>query len=366
MVKEQLILEILALSKVKGIGIRTLNGLILNQQVQKVCQSSKRDLFKRWKDPNIVNDILSKSTWKEAEEELDLIGREGISFMHIGEGSYPDMLKHCYDAPSYFFHKGSIGNLDRPIISIVGTRKPDTMAVDLIKGLVEDISHLDPIIVSGLAIGVDTLAHQVSLEFNLKTIGVLGSGFNNFYPKRNLKLSRNILESGGIIISEYFLNTPPDKENFPKRNRIVAGLSDCTVVVQSAIKGGSLLTADLAFGYQRDVFAFPGDVGNKVYKGTHKLIKEHKAALIESGDDLIEAMSWGELRENQKVQQIDLFSQLSTSEMKVVDVLKLKGKLNMDDLNIESKLDYSELNTLLLTMELKGIIKLLPGKIYSL
>ena len=360
-------IALIALKQTKGIGNVRINTILYNYHPHALFNYSKSKLRQvlQINNPYIIDEFRRPKNRNIAEIEYRKIIDKKINFIDIKNESYPNKLKNIYDPPPFILTKGSTHGQKPIFISIVGTRKPNHEAASIVEELLQGIKHLNPIIVSGLAYGVDTLAHKFSLENNLSTIGVLGSGFDHFYPKSNIDLSKKMIAQGGAIVSEHFLSECPNRENFPKRNRIVAGMSDCTIVIQSAVKGGSLLTADLASGYGREVFAFPGSIKDPIYRGTHKMIKEHKAGLIEGPEDLITQMNWGDIP-MQGIKQMMIFDDLSNEESKIYKKVVEFGKVHIDQLAMSLQMNPFALNAFLLSMELRNIIKVLPGRHFTI
>jgi len=360
------IIALFILKQIKGIGVSRLNYVLSQCKPSDIFEKNQNELscLLKVKDISILKQVHNKSLLLNAEKEFELMKQHSISFITVRDKNYPFLLKQLNDPPPFLFYKGTLPASTSRFISVVGTRKPSADAQRIVYRLIDTLKPVDPVIVSGLALGIDTIAHKVSIDHQVPTIGVLGSGFGCFYPRSNERLAQRILDKDGIIFTEHFFLDPPNREHFPKRNRIVAGLSSCTVVVQSASSGGSLLTADLANGYNRDVFAFPGSLDESVYRGTHKLIKENKAALVESGEDIIKAMNW-EVQSPEKFPK-SIFLDLSNLELQIVKLLSQHNKLHIDQLQRSLYQVGNNLNIILLGLEMKNIIKTLPGKHFSL
>ena len=300
---------------------------------------------------------------KEAGSELNFITKHNIKCITLKDNLYPNRLLHCDDAPSLLYLKGN-ENFNLPyLISIVGTRQHTVQVNRIIKELMEGLSHLNIGIISGMALGVDGIAHQTALAYKIPTWGILAHGLDQMYPLEHRKLAIELMQNGGLI-------TESRKESiilpycFPKRNRIVAGMSDATIVIETAIKGGSMITANLAFDYNREVFAVPGRTTDKYSQGCHNLIKTQKAQLITSAADLIYLLNWEVRKKEEKVIQKQLFVSLSEEEQKIYNFL-LKGKEILDIISIECNIPIFKLSGTLLNMELKGVVKPLPGKIFE-
>ena len=223
----------------------------------------------------------------------------------------------------------------------------------------------DVIVVSGLAFGIDSIAHKVSLKNNIPTIGVLAHGLDRVYPSQNATMAKQMISCGGLL-TEFKSNTKPDKQNFPGRNRIVAGMTDATIVIESGIKGGSLITAELANGYNKDVFAFPGRVDDSKSEGCNYLIRSNKAALITCANDLLEIMGWKKSKKISPKKQRELFIEFTSEEKIIVDILQIQEQMQIDELYFKSKLSSSEVAKALLMLEMQGIVSSLPGKIYKM
>ena len=231
--------------------------------------------------------------------------------------------------------------------------------------MIEELAPESIMIVSGLAFGIDSIAHKASLKNNMNTIGVLAHGLDMIYPSQNASLAKQMSAQGGLL-TEFRSNTKPDRQNFPSRNRIVADISDAVVVVETGIKGGSLITAELGNGYNKDVFAFPGRINDTKSEGCNYLIKNNKAALITSAKDLLENMGWAQLKTPSIKKQKELFIELTPDEKIVVEILQLQDQIHIDDLYFKSKLNSSKVAAALLMLEMQNIITSLPGKIYKL
>ena len=312
----------------------------------------------------LAKSILSQKTFSRAEKELRFIQRYSIQPLFYLDSNYPERLKQCEDNPLMLYYKGTTDlNHKRPI-AVVGTRRISEYGKIECKRIIEGISPFDPLIVSGLAYGIDTCAHKSSLGAGLSTIGVLGHGLDRIYPSQNKQLAEKMLSQGGLL-TEFLSETNPDAVNFPQRNRIIAGLCDAVVVVEAGIKGGALITADIANSYNRDVFALPGRVSDAYSEGCHFLIKTNRAALIENAADLIFAMGW-EIDKTITAPQLKLFEDLSVDEERMVDILKEKGDSSIDTMVYDSKMTSGNVASVLLNLEFKGVIKLLPGKVYRL
>lgn len=311
----------------------------------------------------LLKNLKNPSIYHKAQSEMNFIQNNGISVAYFQEEMYPERLKHCFDSPLLLFSAGSMDWSNRKVISIVGTRQITSNGTEFCKQFIADLAPLDPIIVSGFAYGVDIVAHQLAMEHGLQTIGVLAHGLNQIYPKTHKKYMAKMELNGGFL-TEFWSTSNPDKENFVRRNRIVAGMSEATVVIESAEKGGSLITANLANDYNRDVFAVPGRVSDKYSQGCNTLIKTQKAQLLTSAADLVYHLNW-DLKPTTKSVQKQLFVSLDVEEQKVYDYLLQSGKEVLDTIALACDFPIYRLSGMLLNMELKGVIRPLPGKLFE-
>ncbi|HBK82448.1 MAG TPA: DNA-protecting protein DprA [Flavobacterium sp.] len=313
----------------------------------------------------LVKNLKNKSVFEKATAELQFIEKEDIKMLYYQDSLYPERLKHCFDAPLILFQSGAIDLSTKKIISIVGTRQITSYGTEFCKKLLEDLAPLNPIIVSGFAYGVDIVAHQTAMDLGLQTIGVLAHGLNQIYPKVHKKYVAKMEEKGGFL-TEFWSTSNPEKENFVKRNRIVAGISEATVVIESAEKGGSLITAMVANDYHRDVFAVPGRATDKLSQGCNNLIKTQRAHLLTSAADMVYLLNW-ELETNKKSKPIQkqLFVSLDDEEQQVYDYLIKTGKEEMDIIALACNFPVFKISSILLNMELKGVVRPLPGKLFE-
>ena len=311
----------------------------------------------------LISKLKNKSIFAKAEAELKYIENNGITVSYFQDKTYPERLKHCIDGPLLLFSSGNINFNNRKIISIVGTRKITSYGTEFCKSLISELAPLNPIIVSGFAYGVDIVAHQAAIENDLQTIGIVAHGLDQIYPSSHKKYVSKMEINGGFM-TEYWSGTNPEKENFVKRNRIVAGISEATIVIESAIKGGSLITANLANDYNRDVFAAPGRTSDKLSLGCNNLIKTQKANLLTSAADLVYILNWDIEKTTRSVQK-KLFVTLENDEQKIYDYLLKSGKEILDIIALECDLPIYKISGILLNMELKGVVRPLPGKLFE-
>ena len=314
----------------------------------------------------IIAQIKQGEIIERVEEELEFIDKNDILTFLITDKNYPLNLKQCEDSPIVLFGKGNIDFENHKTIAIVGTRKVTTRGKDFCGKLLEDLVPHNPLVISGMAYGVDICAHKKCVELDIPTIGVLAHGLDRLYPEIHRDTAKKMLPKGGLL-TEFMSGTNPDRENFPKRNRIIAGLSDVTIVIESAKKGGSLITAEIANSYNRDVFAVPGRVTDQYSEGCNYLIKINKAHLLNSIADIVYLMNW-ELNKSQKPKAIQkqMFVDLPEYEKMIYDFLSQENSVTMDELSSKSKLATSVIAVSLLQLEFKGLVKVLPGSSYQL
>ena len=360
MTKEEL-LYLLALQRIPNIGDISAKKLLRKMgSAENIFKEKKSNLLKiEGIGLNTLKELNNSSYIDEAEAELRFIENEAIEVLFFQDKKYPDRLKQCIDGPILLFQKGNIDLQRKKIISIVGSRKVTTHGVSFCEKLVEDLAVLNPVIVSGFAYGVDITAHKAAIKNGLQTIGCLAHGLNMIYPKTHSKYREQVEENGGFM-TDFWSSSEFLPSNFLSRNRIIAGLSEATIVIESAEKGGSLVTADIANSYNREVFAVPGRPTDSLSKGCNNLIKQQKAQLLTSAADLIYMLNW-DIKEKKPKQQ-RLFVELPENEAKVFDILQKNGKCELDQLAIESGFPTFQTASLLLNLELKGLVRPLPGK----
>jgi DNA processing protein len=300
-----------------------------------------------------------------AEHEIKFIEKYNIKTLFLTDADYPKRLLNCYDSPTLLFYKGNADLNTSKVLAIVGTRSNTDYGKLFTEKLVKDLSEQNILIISGLAHGIDAIAHKAALKNGLPTVGVVGHGLDKVYPSENTNLAKEMVKESGGLLSEFFSGTKPDKHNFPLRNRVVAGLSDATVVVETNIKGGSMITAKLADAYNRDVFAVPGRTSDKTSSGCNHLIKYNKAILLTDAEELLEILGWKE-KKKEKKQQKELFIELSAEEKQVVQLLQEKETVHIDEINLRSGLSSSAAAAAILNLELQNVVASLPGKMYKL
>lgn len=313
----------------------------------------------------LVDRIRNTRVLDRARRELDFINRKSVNCLFYGEDGYPERLLDCYDAPMFLYMMGQANLNNRRMISIVGTRRPGPYGTDMCKCLVRDLASLDRslVIISGLAYGIDYCAHISALENGLNTIAVLGHGLKFLYPAMHRQVAAKITRQGALL-TDFASDQKPERNNFIRRNRIIAGLSDVTIVVQSGQKGGALITADIANSYHRDVFTFPGRVGDAASAGCNQLIKNHKAALIEGARDVAYLLGWDNEPPVEMEKPEIPKHPLSDKKKQVLEMLRAEGQVPIDRICLKCGIPVSRISRILLDLELAGLIKCLPGDLY--
>jgi DNA processing protein len=364
--KEEKLLAILRLQKCKAIGDILAKKLIVNVgDVQQIFKEKAATIQKiNGIGSYVLKHLFDSKNIELATQELAYIKNNNIGYSYFLEDTHPIHLKHCIDAPILFFKDGNINFNNNKIISIVGTRNMSSYGRDFCNKLIDEIAQYNPIIVSGFAYGVDICAHKAAVKNKLQTIAVLAHGFEQIYPKVHKKYINQVNENGGFL-TEFWHEEQPLRENFLRRNRIVAGISTATVIIESAEKGGSLVTADIANSYNKDVFALPGRASDIFSKGCNNLIKNNQAHLLTAPSDIVKMLNWDIEKASKPIQQ-QLFLELNENEQKIVAFLHEKGQQLFDIISIETNIPVYQLSSILLQMELKGILKPLPGKMFEL
>ena len=367
MTPENDLLALLTLQRIPFLGDGSIKKLIqiFGSGQEVLAQKKSRLLAIDGIGEHKLQDFWNEEHNAFAKAELEYIQSNNIGVMTYTDAAYPERLKHCIDSPVVLFARGNINLDNRRIISVVGTRKVTTYGKAFIEKFIEEIAPFNPIIVSGFAYGVDITTHKACIDAGIQTIGVFAHGLNQVYPKTHSKYIPAMEKNGGFFTdfwsSDSFVHT-----NFLQRNRIIAGLSEATIVIESAEKGGSLVTADFAVGYNRDVFAVPGRADDKLSSGCNNLIKQNNAPLCTSAADVAYILNWKLEEETPKVVQKQLFVELTEDEKIVWRFLKENGKEQLDIIALHCKLPTFKIASLLLQMEMKGAVRALPGKLFEL
>ncbi|GJH40342.1 DNA processing protein DprA [Capnocytophaga sp. HP1101] len=358
------LLYLIALKKIPLIGDITAKKLITHfGSAQNVFAQRKSALEKvTGIGSKITQNILSAQCLHEAEAELQFTQKQNISIITYIDAEYPSPLKQCVDSPILFYQKGNIHLQNKRLLSIVGTRNITSYGTAFCEQLIEELAPLDVVIVSGYAYGVDITAHKAAMKHRLQTVACLAHGLNTIYPAAHSKYCEAMEENGGFI-TDFSSQSPFDRKNFLSRNRIIAGLSEATVVIESGLKGGSLVTADIAFSYNREVFAVPGRTTDVYSAGCNELIRNSKARMLTSAKDLVYVLNWD--TPAPKAVQQELFVSLTPEEEQVMNYLKNNGKQGLDDLALGCQMPIYQLSNLLFQMELKGVVTPLPGKVFE-
>ena len=362
----------MALPHIPGIGLTTARRIL-------AATESATWLFKNRKEAQevltgipskIISNLDCPEVLRRCEAELEFAEKHSIVCLIDTDEAYPSRLRECEDAPMVLFYKGNADLNRLHVVSVVGTRHATDYGRDLCTSMMRDFKAISPdiLIVSGLAYGIDVAAHRAALSNGLDTVAVLAHGLDRIYPYFHRNVAAEMLEHGGLL-TEFPSGTNPDRQNFVMRNRIIAGISDATVVVQSAIKGGALITASIASSYNRDCFAFPGRVGDEYSEGCNEIIRRNRAAMICCAEDLLEAMNWVTERNSQKKQPIQrqLFPDLSEEEGNIVKVMeKHPDGIQINLLTLEANLPINKVSSILFSLEMKGVVKASAGAVYRL
>ena len=370
MMKEEQIYS-MALMCTPGIGLIGACNLIRTAGSASAIYQQRKELTQLIPDisAKLIKALDCPEAIKRAEQELLFAEKNQIQCLSFNDENYPSRLRECDDAPLTLFYRGNANLNALRVISIVGTRHATPYGQDLCAAFVRDLVGYcpDTLIVSGLAYGIDIYAHRAALQNNFNTIGVLARGLDRIYPAAHRKTAIDMMDKGGLL-TEFFSGTNPDRQNFVKRNRIVAGMSDATIVVESASKGGALITAELAESYHRDCFAFPGRVSDTYSMGCNELIKKNRAALVLSAEDFVNAMGWDTCpKKNNQAIQRELFPDLSEEEQKIVGILQCHTDgVQINTLVVEANIPINRMSSLLFEMEMKGIVRALAGGVYRL
>ena len=365
MLNNQLLYQI-ALTLIDGIGAVQAKLLIEHFETpEAVFKAKKKDLSLIEGIGEIrASKIKSFTDFNEAANEIPFIEKHHIQPLFITDKNYPQKLLHCYDTPTMLYYRGTADLNNPKSISIIGTRTNTDYGRQITEKIIEELQLQNVTIFSGLAFGIDAIAHKAAVKNNLPTVGVLAHGLDSIYPAQHKSLAKEMLLNGGLL-TEFRKNTKADKHNFPRRNRIVAGMTTATIVIESSDRGGSMITAELAFNYNRDLFAVPGKTTDSKSAGCLKLIQQNKAALFTTTEQMLEELGWQEKIKKIKHQR-ELFIELSADEKIIIDIIKEKVIVSIDEIYLKSNLSSSSVATAILNLELQNVLQCMPGKMYKL
>lgn len=366
--KTQHLLYQIATTYLKGIGIKKATLLISRlPSVDSIFEESIENLHELTKLPIPI--LMQMDRWgaiEMAKKQLEFITNHDIQTHFFLESNYPRRLKQCDDAPLLLYSKGDLNLNTSKVLSVVGSRHATDYGRDITQNLMKELGSYDIQIISGLAYGTDYNAHKYALENQLPTIGVLGHGLDRIYPFSHREIADKMCQNKGGLITEFPFNTIPDRMNFPMRNRIVAGMSDALIIIESKIKGGSMITAQLAFDYNREVIAYPGNINHENSSGCNFLIQKNMAHLISKPSDLIEIMNWEKAPINNNISEnYASNSNFTQIENEILKICSKKGNTHFDQFIIDLRLTAQELNNMLFNLEMEGAIKVLPGRMYG-
>lgn len=364
-ISENELMHTIALSMIRDVGPVNARNLIAHcGGAVEVFRCSRKDLLTiPGMGLRTVDKLRDRNVLREAEKEMDYLARNHISARSYLDDTYPSRLKHCIDSPVVLFVKGDPPLELSRVLAVVGTRRATQYGIGICEKIIAELSQCGCIIVSGLAYGIDACAHRAALAHGLPTAAVLGHGLDRVYPWVHHKLAQQMLAEGGLI-SDFHSGTKPDRNNFPRRNRIIAGLADAVLVIEAAVSGGALITAGIAQSYDREVMAVPGRVDDEFSAGTNQMIRDNKAALVNGAEDVLAWLGW-ETNTREATQGL-LFSDLPDEQRVLIDTLRASGEASIDHLAYRSGLPLPRVSALLFELELKSLVRTLPGKIYRL
>lgn len=361
----------LALSRIPGLGLMGAYNLVRTLGSASAIFQHRKELKELIPEVSekLIKALDCPEAFHRAEEELKYAEKNQIQCITLNDAAYPSRLRECEDAPLALFYRGNTPLNALKVISMVGTRHATAYGENLCQSFMCDLKELRPdvLIISGLAYGIDICTHKAALQYGFPTIGVLAHGLDRIYPAAHRKTAIEMMDQGGLL-TEFMSGTNPDRQNFVKRNRIVAGMSDATIVVESAVKGGALITAELAESYHRDCFAFPGRTTDTYSAGCNELIRSQRASLILSAEDFVNAMGWNIPTNNSsKNIQRELFPELNEEETKIVQTLQRNPDgIQINILVVETDIPINRMSALLFELEMKGVVRALAGGVYRL
>ncbi|HEX4956909.1 MAG TPA: DNA-processing protein DprA [Lacibacter sp.] len=357
----------LALTQVPQIGCVQARLLADEFETAEAIFKAKKSLLEKIEGIGTVRaaSIKNYAAFHDMEEEIRFMEKYKITPLFLKDEHYPKRLLNCYDPPTLLFYRGTANLNASKIVSIIGTRSNTEYGKQMTEQIIEQLSSQQPLIVSGLAYGIDAIAHKQSVKQQLPTVGVLAHGLDKIYPSSHTSLAKEMIAGGGGLLTEFRKGTKPDRHHFPTRNRIVAGICDAIIVMETGTKGGSMITAHLANSYNRDVFAVPGKTTDAKSEGCNYLIQSNKAVLIRNGRDIIEQMGWQQ-QERTAGKQKQLFVDLNEEQKILYRLLQETGAMHIDEINRNIALSSSSIAAALLTMELQGLVLSQPGKMYCL
>lgn len=357
----------IALTMVKGVGHLNTKQLVSYCGSAEAVFNTNAEKLKKIPGigPKTAKSILKKETFDRAEIELAFTQKYKITPIFYTQSNYPKRLLNCEDAPALLYFKGNTNLNKQKIVAVVGTRNATAYGRAFCEKLIVGLKKHNILVVSGLAYGIDIAAHKAALNNEVATVGVLGHGLDRIYPAIHRNTAEKMLANGGLL-TEFPSATNPDRQNFPKRNRIIAGMADATIVVEAAITGGALITAQIANSYNKDVFALPGRVDDEFSEGCNYLIKTNRAHLITKVEDIEYILGWVESKLNPQPQQLTIYPTLNPDEHKIINLIAQKNSANFDELQFHLNMPQSKLAMLILNLEMQGVIIALPGKVYKL
>lgn len=355
-----------ALTLINGIGVVQAKQLIDHfGNSEAIFKAKRKDLGQLEGIGEVrARQISTFTNFATAEKEIEFCEKHHIQLLFLTHKKYPQRLLNCYDAPTLLYYRGNADLNSSKVISIIGTRSNSDYGKQITEQFIEDIQAQNVLILSGLAFGIDAIAHKAAIRNKMATVGVLAHGLDTIYPALHKSLAKEMLLNGGLL-TEFRRNTQPDKFSFPRRNRIVAGMSDATLVIETAVRGGSMITAELAYNYNRDLFALPGKVNDLKSSGCLKLIQQNKAVLFTNASHFMSEMGWEQIKQ-QPQKQKELFVELTEDEQKIAGLLKDKVSVSIDELYLKSGLSSSTVAAAILNLELQNVIISIPGKRYRL